>query len=243
MGFGLAAALALLAVAPAVGQEAAADTAARHITSPYHWVGSAIRMGAFGGWLGTNRGASDLGPGSAPFGGVGFRARISNPLTIEVRAAYGKTNLWVIDPRLPNGPAPVDTTTTRWASIEAGLQLAITGQRSWHRLQPYLLLEAGFLRGFDQVASDSLASADEAAFRYSLGTMPVLELGAGFEWIPGGRYSVSFEARDKLLHLKAPAGFFRSDVLSQIDQLGLPAPQDRQWTHNLALTITVWRYF
>jgi len=239
---GLACAIGLGVAVPAAAQEATAG-GVPHITSPYHWIGPNLRMGLFGGWLSTNRGVSDLGPGSTPYGGLAFRARISNPLSIEVQASYGKSNLWVIDPRLAGGPAPVDTTTTRWASLEAGLQFAITGQRTWHRLQPYVLLEGGFLRGFDYQPSPALAGAGDASFRYSLGTMPVLEAGAGFEIIPGGRFSVSLEARDKLLHIKAPAGFFRSDVLVQIDQLNLPAPQDKQWTHNLALTLTVWRYF
>lgn len=241
-GLGLALALGLLAAAPVAGQQVPAGQAP-HITSPYRWVSRALRLGVFGGYLNTNRGADRLGPGSNPYGGLVFRARLSNPLNVEVQVDYGKSNLLVIDPRLASGPGVVDTTTTRWASIEAGLQFTITGQRTWHRLQPYVLLEGGLLRGFSQPQSPALAGTADAPFRYQLGTMPILEAGAGFEWIPGGRFSVSFEARDKLLHIKAPSGFFQQAVLNQIDQLGLPAPQDKQWTHNLALTVTVWRYF
>jgi len=239
---GLAFGLGLLAASPVEGQQVPA-TNAPHITSAYRWVGRALRLGAFGGWLDTNRGSDRLGPGSTPYGGLIFRARLSNPLSVEVQAAYGQSDLLVIDPRLASGPGVVDTTTTRWASIEAGLQFALTGQRTWHRLQPFVLLEGGLLRGFKQPLSPALSTTADAPFRYGLGTMPVLEAGAGFEWIPGGRFSVSFEARDKLLHIKAPSGFFQQSVLDQINQLGLPAPQDKQWTHNLALTVTVWRYF
>lgn len=239
---GLLTAGALLAVSPLVGQEAGASTGP-HITSPYRWVARPLRVGLFGGRLLTSRGTDGLGPGSTLFGGAAFRARVSGPLSIEVRAAYGRSDLAVIDPTLSGGPAPVDTTSTRWVLLEGGMQFSITGQRTWHRLQPYLVLLGGMLRGFDKIESTALSASTDATFRYSLGTMPVLQGGAGFEWQPTDRIGVSLEARDLLMHIKAPPGFFRIDVLAQIAQLGLPAPQASQWTHNLGLTLTVWRYF
>lgn len=241
----VATALMLLLGAPLAGQQAGTTGGSPpHITSPYHWINRALRVGAFGGRLMTSRGTMNLGPASAFFGGIGFRARVSNPLNVEVRLGYGKSDLAVIDPRLPAGPSAVDTTSTRWAFAEAGLQFAITGQRTWHGLQPYVLLVGGLLRGFDQTASPALSGTEDAPFRYSLGTMPLLQPGAGIEWQPGGgRMGIGIEARDLLMHIKAPPGFFRQDVLDNIDQLGLPAPKDTQWTHNLGLTLTVWRYF
>ncbi|HKK08523.1 MAG TPA: hypothetical protein VKA44_06540 [Gemmatimonadota bacterium] len=241
---GVVAALTLLLAAPLAGQDTgAAGGGPPHITSPYHWINRALRVGVFGGRLQTSRGKMDLGPGDAFFGGVGFRARVSNPLNIEVRLGYGKSDLAVIDPRLQSGPAAVDTTSTRWVFAEAGMMFAITGQRTWHGLQPYLLLVGGLLRGFDEPVSPALDATEDAPFRYSLGTMPILQPGAGIEWQPGGRLGIGLEARDMFMHIKSPPGFFRQDVLDRIDQLGLPAPNDTQWTHNLGLTLTVWRYF
>lgn len=240
---GMLAILALLVAAPLAAQQDAIDAGQPRITSPYRWINRALRIGVFGGRLETNRGTMGFGPGPAFYGGLGFRARVSSPLSVEVRAGYGKSDLAVIDPRLPDGPAAVDTVSTRWGFIAAGLQFALTGQRTWHRLQPYVLLMGGFLRGFDKPVSPALSDAADAPFRYRIGTMPVLEPGLGFEWQPVERIGVGFEARDFLMHLKAPPGFFRQDVLDRIDQLGLPAPNDTQWAHNLSLTLTVWRYF
>ncbi|HKK27658.1 MAG TPA: hypothetical protein VKB18_06220 [Gemmatimonadota bacterium] len=240
---GMVAVLALLVAGPLAAQQGGSASGQPSITSPYRWINRALRIGVFGGRLETSRGTTGFGPGPAYFGGLDFRARVSSPLSVEVRAGYGKSDLAVIDPRLPDGPAPVDTVSTRWGFIEAGLQFALTGQRTWHRFQPYVLIMGGFLRGFDKPVSPALSDPTDAPFRYTIGTMPVLQPGVGFEWQPADRIGVGFEARDLLMHLKAPPGFFRQDVLDRIDQLGLPAPNDTQWTHNLSLTLTVWRYF
>jgi hypothetical protein len=155
----------------------------------------------------------------------------------------GRSDRAVIDPRLESGPAAVDTADVNWLLLEGGFQIALTGARTVHGVQPYVTLGGGILRGIGEEPSDFLSEPGDEAFRYRVGTAASFAGGVGFEWIPVERVGVGFELRDHLWRIKAPDGFFRPDVLDRIEDLGLPAPRETEWTHNLELSVSLYYYF
>lgn len=236
----------LIALTPsaAPGQaEAGADTL--DIDTPYRWIQRSFRVGVFGGHVSADRGISELGPGSTVTFGARTRARISSPISLEGGVAYGSSDRFVIDPRLPNGPAPVDTVASRWLLAEAAMQFAVTGARTWHGIQPYVLIGGGFLVGVDEPRSPRLEEPEpgEPAVRADIGVAPVVQAGLGFEWMVSDRMGIGFEVRDHLWRISTPDAFFEQEVLDRIDERDLPAPQDTDWAHNLGLSVSVWRYF
>lgn len=230
----------LFLAAPATPLFAQAD---EHIDTPYEWIERSLRVGAFGGYLSADRGESEIGPGSTPVFGARLRARVSSPLSLELNAGLGRSDRFVIDPRLEGGPAPVDTVDVGWLMLEGGFQIALTGARTWNGLQPYVILTGGVLLGIDEEQSDALAAPEDVPFRYEVGTAGVFSGGLGFEWLPADRLGVGVELRDHLWRIKTPDGFFRSDVLDQIEELGLPAPRESEWVHNLELSGSLHYYF
>lgn len=240
----LIAALAAMGVALLASPAAtAAQEQEAGIDSPYRWIPLGVRVGVFGGHVNADRGDARLGPGSTPIAGGRFRGRISSPISLEVSAGYGNSDRLLIDPTLPEGPAPVDTLSTQWILTEAALQLALTGRRTWNRLQPYIVVGAGLLTGISEEGGERFASADSADFRYEINVAPVAQVGLGTEVLVSDRIGIGLEVRDHLWRVKTPEGFFRSEVLETIESLDLPAPPDTQWTHNLELSLTLWRYF
>ena len=242
----LLAALALLAALPAAAAaQEGADRDTLRIDTPYEWIQRSFRVGLFGGYVSADRGVSELGPGSTPVFGARTRARISSPISLEASFGYGASDRFVIDPRLPNGPAPVDTATSRWILAEAAMQFAVTGNRTWHGIQPYVLIGGGFLVGVDEPRSPLLPEpeAGEPPVRADVGFAPVVQAGLGFEWLVSDRMGIGFEVRDHLWRISTPEGFFEEEVLDRIEERDLPAPQDSDWTHNLGFSVSVWRYF
>lgn len=202
-------------------------------------------MNLSGGYLATGSTALDLGPASSFMTSAGVRARVTDPISVEARLSFGDTERPVVDPRLLGGPAPVDTMPVRWAMLEGGLQLSLTGARTWHGLQPYVVLGAGLLVGVDEPASPALgAPGDTAAadFRFQIDTAPVANAAGGVEWRPSDQLGVSIEARDHLWRLTTPQGFFREEILQRIEEAGTTAPSERNWVHNLELSVGLWYY-
>lgn len=235
----LAAALAGLGGAvPAAAQQ---DTLA--IDTPYRWIEPSVRVGLVGGYVQANRGVSELGPAPSALGGARFRARISSPISLEFGALYASTDRFVIDPRLTSGPAPVDTVGTEMVLAEAAMQFALTGARTWNGIQPYALVGGGLLFGVSEEASPVFADPELSNLRFDLGTTPMVQVGAGFEIKPAEQWGIGLEFRDHLWRLETPEGFFEPEVLDRIEELGLRAPQDTDWTHNLEFSVGVWRYF
>lgn len=233
-GGALAVFLLLVLGSPAGAQE--------RIDSPYRWIPQGLRIGATGGYLSTSRGSLGFGPGPTEFAAARFRARVSSPLSLELGVGLGSSDRAVIDPRLQTGPAAVDTVSSSWLSAHAALQLALTGARTWHGIQPYILFGGGLMAGIDEERSEVFADTALADFRYQIGTAPVFQAGLGAEFRPSPRVGLGLEFRDHLFRLKAPDGFFRAEVLDAIEEAGGPAPET-VWTNNLELSVSLWYYF
>lgn len=215
------------------------------IDTPYRWIDRGFRVNLSAGYLSTGSASLDLGPASSPMVAGAVRARITNPISLEARLSFGDTERPVVDPRLVGGPAAVDTMPVRWAMLEGGLQLALTGARTWHGLQPYVVLGAGLLVGLDEPGSPLLgASTDTAAadLRFEINTAPVATAAGGMEWHVSDHVGVSFEARDHLWRLTTPEGFFADDILDRIEDSGAAAPSERDWVHNVELSVGLWYY-
>lgn len=212
------------------------------IDTPYRWLERGTRLGLVGGYIFTNRGDPPFGPGSSPFLGARFRARLSSPLSLEIGGGYGNSNQYVIDPRLEGGPAIVDTVNADWLIIEASLQFAFTGARSYHKLQPYVVLGGGIFMGLSTGTSNAL-EIPQQPFVYEIGTSAMVHLGVGTELDVSRRLGLAFEVRDNLWHVRTPEGWFLPSVLLNLLDTGSPAPDESQWTHNFELTASLYYYF
>lgn len=242
------------------GQEAEA-----RLTSPYRWIEGSLRLGGYGGWLSSDRGPLEFGPGAAEVGGGRLRLRVSSPLSVEFGLGGGLSDRFVIDPLAEGGPRVVDTVPLRWAVVDGAVQVALTGARTWHGLQPFVLLGTGLMVGLDQPvhplevppeppeegeeeSGEAPDGTDEetpdlSPFRYEVNTAPIFQAGLGVEVLLSRRLGLSVEARDLIFRLRAPDGFFQAEVLEALEEAGARVPQESQWTNNLHLSVGLWYYF
>lgn len=213
------------------------------IDTPYRWLDGSFRIAPYAAKLQTGRGDLELGPASTQLYGARTRLRLTGPLSLEGNLGYASSERSVIDPRLSSGPAAVDTVPFRWAVAEGVIQLALTGQRTWHGIQPYLLIGGGMVLAVDEPGSPALSDSADAAFRFEMNAAPTAVAGAGTEWRVSEALGVGLEVRDHLWRLKTPDGFFREEVLNNIDEADAPAPEETQWTNNLEFGVGLWFYF
>lgn len=221
----------------------AAPVGAQQITSPYDFVETAQGIRFFGGYVLTDRGTIDIGPGSGPVIGAGYNIRISGPFEFDAQASFLPTSRRVFD------ITPTDSATLRedpkaglvelgtadlsLLLIDATLRFDITGPRTWHRLQPYALIGAG---GAFRVASDNAVEANlptDVDLRVRFRNGFTGHVGAGVEWHASRRFTLRADARDVLWKIHVPSGFFQTGRI--ID--------DEQWVQTAHLNLgIVWRF-
>jgi hypothetical protein len=226
---------AILAPGTAFSQE-------ERIDSSYRWIDRSMRLGAYVGYMFTSRGNLSQAPGSSPIVGGRFRIRISSPLTLEISAGYGSSDLYVTDQRL-DVPAIVDTTTSSWLLAEAYVQLALTGSRSVKRVQPYLLFGGGILQGLSEEVADIYSLPGLEPYRFEIGTTPSIGVGLGLEWDISDRLGLGVEVRDHLWRFTSPDAFFLLTNLENFADSGVEAPKESFWTNNIELGATLTFYF
>lgn len=213
------------------------------IDTPYDWVDASFRAAGYAGYLQTNRATLEIGPAPTPVFGGRARLPLTGPISLEGNLGFASSERAVVDPRLPGGPAAVDTVPFRWGLAEAALHVSLTGDRTWNDLQPYFLVGGGFVVGVDEPQSAALSDSAEADLRFELNAAPTAVAGVGAEWRVSETVGIGFEARDHLWRLSTPDGFFRQEVLDNIEEAGTEAPDETQWVNNFEFGVSLWYYF
>lgn len=213
----------------------AAPAAAQEIRSPYRFVEYGQDLGAFVGWIGTDRGTVNLGPDGGLAFGVQYSLRINDPMALSARAAYLSTEREIIDTATVNGAlttrsegrAPVDLLL-----VTARLQFTLTGARTWHGIAPHVFVGAGLAVATSEGENPVSVGVDN---RYTFGHVFMGQVGFGASIFLADRWALRVSALDNLWQIAAPSGL--QDVTL------VPTAPDREWIHNLELSAGLHRYF
>lgn len=204
-----------------------ADAQAQSIPSPYRFIETSQRIGVTAGYMFSGEGALGLGPQSAPFMGARYSIRISGPFTAEAEAAFVPSTRMVWDTVAGDTTREViGEANIRLALASAALRFNITGPRTWHGLQPFLIIGGGIAV---DLAGDAEAEEDlPDAVRFDFGTSFAGHLGGGVEWLLSPGWSLRVDGRNTLWKLETPDAFFTTDR-------GLLIPTD-EWAQNFVLS-------
>jgi hypothetical protein len=209
----------------------ASQAAGQRIDTPYRFFEQRQATGLFAGHISTDKGTIGLGPESGSAFGGRYHIRLGGPFFLEAEALYLPTTRAVLD------TVVVDSAFQSVGEADMGLvtglvslRFHITGQRTWHRLLPFLLAGAGIST---EVEDDDTADEDiDSEFRYDFGTTFAGQIGGGIEWFPAERLAVRFDARSVLWQIKAPEGL----LLRGQQEFDRPLPQD-EWVNNLTFSV------
>lgn len=196
--------------------------------SPYHDLPYKQELTVYGGWFGGNAGTASVGPRGGAMAGVRYSIRLGGPVEFAGRFARVSSTRMVVDPTKGSDTRDLGDVAFPLYLATVGLDLNLTGQKSWHGLVPVVAFGLG-------VASDAGANRDVGGFK--VGTPFALTLGGGLRYVTKSNWSLRAEVSDYLFQLSYPSAY---TVATASNESVLPAnAPTNQWTHNAALTLGV----
>jgi hypothetical protein len=124
-------------------------------------------------------------------------------MLFQFNVAYLMGDRYIINPFADSSSAQRKTGTypSDLLMTEIGVQLRLTGSKTWHRFGPYAGLGLGLL-------FDVHSPGDTTNSGYEFGTKVGLSASTGFRWYPTRRrLFINAEARGQLWRLKYPSSF------------------------------------
>jgi len=196
--------------------------------SPYH----DVRRGGVGvltfGYLGGSRGSVDVGLSDGNTGGIRYEV-LFGAIGASLGLAYGRTNRYVVDPFKDTLSRKTGLVNNDVVLADAGLQLVLTGRKTWRGFAPYVGGALG-------VAIGSTSPRDPGGYKF--GTKLTLAPNAGLRWYPARRLSVRGDFRLVLWKLNYPLQYKAGDPTDHVPVLA-PSAALTEWTAHPWATIGV----
>lgn len=229
-GLPAAAAVLLLLVSAA---PAAAQVGYLPERSPYEdqKPGQSIMLSA--GRIGVKRDPAKVAPEASPFLALRYELPIGGPAAMYVRYAFAPSERNLFDPARPRATRLVSTPSVTTHLVDLGLDLSLTGQKTWHRLMPSLLGGVGIVSDF--------ASADTGAYRF--GTKFSFAYGAAVRYVRRNGWSVRAEASNHIWQYQYPDKYFvvASDTTSILSDTRSRSAWRGNWALSAGISIPIFR--
>jgi len=179
----------------------------------------------FFGHLGGNRGVAPAGTSNAQTFGARYEIPAGKSLHFQFTGAYLHGDRFIINPRADSS-SPARTTgpfTSDLALAEIGMQLRLTGGKTWHGFAPYAGTALGML-------FDVNSPGDTTGSGYRFGSKLTIAFATGVRWYPARRVMINGDLRAQFWRLKYPFSFHDSTKASDGSRV-LPLSQPlKDWT-------------
>jgi hypothetical protein len=189
----LVAALVCLGVAPLSAQVGSAPD-----KSPYQDFDFHQDLSIWAGYFGGNKGEAGIGPQSSAITGIRYGLHIGGPAEADFRVGRAFSERLVLDPIKTGAARTVGTMSDPIWIADAGIDLALTGKKSFHHVVP----EVGFGGG----VATSRSGKDVGG--YSFGTGFAIRGGVGLKFVTHGPWGARIDATDYYWQLSYPGGYF-----------------------------------
>src|SRR6185437_1501154 len=146
--------------------------------SPYQDFTFHQDLEVFGGYFGGNSGEANVGPLSSSLAGVRYGLHVGGPAELSVRLTRASSTRNVLNPLLIGSARNLGTESDALWIGDVAINLALTGQKSWHHLIPVFGFGGGFVK--------SSAAPDIGA--YSFGTSFAIQFGGGIKFVTHGPF-------------------------------------------------------
>ena len=179
-----------------------------------------------------HRDAANVGPQSGLLLGAHYEWRAGGPFHIIGEVTRVSSDRNVINPFKVGDARNLGVVNRPLYAADFDLGLSLTGGKSWHHLVPELAGGAGLVSDFRQ-------QPDTGGFKF--GTRFALNFGGGLRWVPGGKWQIRGDIKDKMYTIGYPEAFY---VAPAGGTAVIPSTQSKSfWTHNPAFTLGISRLF
>ena len=192
--------------------------------SPYRDLEHRQELTVFAGVMRSAKDPVGVAYRGGPMAGVRYQLYVGGPAYLVGRLSAVQSERLVLDPGKPVEERVIGDVSGTQLFADVGLELSLTGHKSWHGLSPVI-------NGGGGIGAD-FKSRDPGGFRF--GTPFALTFGTGVRWTNGGRLQARVDVGDFLYRVTYPETFYRGTV----DDPALLASNvaRSRWTHNGALT-------
>jgi hypothetical protein len=167
-----------------------------------------------------------VGPQSGLIVGGKYEWRPSGPIHLFAELDRISSDRRLINPAKPEATRELGTISRPLYSGDVGLGLGLTGGKSWHHIVPEVMGGLG-------AVTDLRSAPDSGGFRF--GTRFAFTWGAGLKIVPGGRWQIRADLKNRSYSLSYPETYFLTPAGGQpvVD-----AKQPRSfWMNNPSYTL------
>ena len=140
----------------------------RPSSSPYEDVKLGQTVSLSAGWLAVTRDPAGVAPEAAPFGQLRYDVGIGGPASLFARYTLSTTQRTLYAPSAIASARKTGTPGVAMHVVDAGIDLALTGKKTWHHLLPSLAGGVGIASDFAKVDSGGYQFGVKFALSYGL---------------------------------------------------------------------------
>jgi hypothetical protein len=200
--------------------------------SPYVDLEHAQELTFIVGQYQAHRDPANVGPQSGLLLGAHYEWRAGGPAYLIAEVARVQSNRDVINPFRANATRDLGTKSQPLYTGDFDIGLGPTGGKSWHHIVPELIGGVGLI-------SDFRSEPDTGGFKF--GTRFALNFGGGIRIVPGGKWAIRADIKDRMYTIAYPEAFY---VAPTGGTALIPSTQSKSfWTHNPAFTLGLSRLF
>ncbi len=211
--------------------------AGQTISSPYSFIEHSQAWALFAGKANLNPGQLGLGPQDGSVGGGRYTAAFGGTMSLDVDGTVFLSSRDVLDASSPVDDRFLGTTDFNFALFDVKLRLNLTGQRTWHGLQPFVSFGVGLAL---PVFTDRTLELDTDMPRdewYEFGTRFAGTFGGGVNYYVSDRLSVRLDGIMALFKIATPLGW----RTTANDPLG--ENPDGEWVSSTSFRLgAAWRF-
>lgn len=202
--------------------------------SPYEDLKGGQNISLSAGWLAVKRDPANVAPKAGPFGMVRYDITIGGPAAFFARYVFAPSERNLLVPANPRPTRVIATPSVTTHVADVGLDIALTGRKTWRRLVPSISGGIG-------LASD-FAKADTGAYRF--GTRFAFMYGGALRYIPrNGRVSYRVDVTNYLWQYQYPDRYFvrASDSTAVVSDTRQRSVYRGNWALSGGVTIPIFR--
>lgn len=137
--------------------------------SPYEDVKLGQTISLSGGWLATGKDPAGVAPKSSAFGQLRYDAAVGGPTFLYARYTFAPSSRTQLAPGAIKSKRVVGTPSVPTSIVDGGIDIALTGRKTWHHVIPSLMGGIGVVTDFAKADSGAYQFGGKFSFTYGLG--------------------------------------------------------------------------
>ena len=200
--------------------------------SPYLDLEYKQELTLIGGSFHGHRDPADVAPQGGFLLGAHYEFRAGGPAHLIAEVVRISSDQQVINPFKVGAARDLGTSSRPLYSGDVGLGISLTGGKSWHHIVPEVAGGLGFITDFRR-------QADSGGYKF--GTRFALNWGGGIRIVPGGKWQIRGDIKNRLYTISYPEAFY---VVPTGGTAVVPTTQAKSfWLNNPAFTLGLSRLF